>query len=174
MGLFRKKNLEDIESDWRDLNALPHEVVSKKELDALQKEVIDELEKLQADTLSGYGENNVEKPQTLYYYHKYIDSKFNKEDFDVDTYFTGKQNIIDQKYAEGLGDVRAEYVIYKDTLAEIQEIDRRLRRKTNKLDPTSNIDLDATGSYDDSEDLLSQINEIPKEIDWDVFKEDRK
>ena len=173
MGLFRRKKVEDVD-DWRDLNALPREVVSKKELDALQKEVIDELEGLQSDTLAHYGEDDVAKPQTLYYYHKYIDSKFNKEDFDVDTYFTGKQNIIDQKYAEGLGDVRAEFVIYKDTLAEIQEIDRRLRKKTNKLDPTSNIDLEISGSSDDSEELLAQINSVPGEIDWDIFKEGKK
>lgn len=173
-NIFHKKKDDDVNADWRDLNALPKEVVSKKELDSLQKEVVEELEHLQSDTVKQMSEKPTAKPQTLYYYHKYIDAKFNKGDFDIDTYFTKKQNIIDQKYAEGLGDIKAEFTGYKELLNEIQEVDQRLRRKINKLDPNSNIDLEAIGTYDDSAKLLEQINELPEEINWNSFEEGAK
>ena len=168
---LRKKKDEDIESDWRDLDALPREAVSKSELDTLQKEVVDELERLQADTIAQAGESSIAKPQTLFYYHKYIDTKFNKSDFDIDTYFSKKQNIVDRKYAEGLGDVEAEFTGYKELISEIHKVDQRLRRKVNKLDPNSQVDLDAPGTYDDSVELLNQINDIPKELDWNKYGE---
>lgn len=173
-NLFRRKKDEDTESDWRDLNSLPKEAVSKKELDALQREVVEELRQLQEDAISDAGESSSAKPQTLYYYHKYIDAKFNKEDFDIDTYFTKKQNVIDQKYAEGLGDVKSEFTGYKELLVEIREVDQRLRRKINKLDPSSNIDLEAIGTYDDSEALLKQIEELSSGIDWSNFDKEEK
>lgn len=172
--IFQKKKDEDEESDWRDLNSLPKEAVSKKELDALQNEVIEELGHLQEEAIRESGETSTAKPQTLYYYHKYIDAKFSKEDFDIDTYFTRKQNIIDQKYAEGLGDVKSEFTGYKELLVEIREVDQRLRRKINKLDPSSNIDLGTIGTYDDSEILLNQINELSAGINWDNFKKEEK
>ena len=173
MKIFNKKKEfdDDVDADWRNLNALPREVVSKKELDSLQKEVINELEALQRETVAQIGDRATAKPQTLYYYHKYIDAKFNKGDFDVDTYFTQKQNIVDQKYAEGLGDIRAEFTGYKELLDEIREADQRLRRKINKLDPSSDIGLDSVGTYDDSVRLLEVINELPEEINWNEFEE---
>ena len=173
LNIFRKKR-EDISDDWRDLDALPKEIVSKKELDNLQKEVVDELENLQSDTVQQMSEKPTAKPQTLYYYHKYIDAKFNKGDFDIDTYFCQKQNIIDSKYAEGLGDVESEFTGYKELLDEIKEVDQRLRQKINKLDPNSKIDLEAVGTYDDSAKLLEQINALPREINWSSFEEEAK
>lgn len=173
-NFLHKKKDEDADSDWRDLNSLPKEAVSKKELDALQKEVVEELRQLQDEAISEAGETSTAKPQTLYYYHKYIDAKFNKEDFDIDTYFTKKQNIIDQKYAEGLGDVKSEFTGYKELLVEIREVDQRLRRKINKLDPSSNIDLESIGTYDDSEMLLEQINELSAGINWNIFEKEEK
>lgn len=173
LNIFRQKKEEQADSDWRDLNSLPIEAVSKKELDALQKEVVEELRQLQEDAVRESGETSSAKPQTLYYYHKYIDAKFNKEDFDIDTYFTQKQNIIDQKYAEGLGDIKSEFTGYKELLIEVREVDQRLRRKINKLDPSSNIDLEAIGTYDDSEKLFTQINEISAGINWDIIKEEK-
>lgn len=173
-NFLHKKKDEDLESDWRDLNSLPKEAVSKKELDSLQKEVVEELKQLQEEAIAESGETSSAKPQTLYYYHKYIDAKFNKEDFDIDTYFTKKQNIIDQKYAEGLGDVKSEFTGYKELLTEIKEVDQRLRRKINKLDPSSNIDLEAAGTYDDSETLWSQINELSAGINWNNLEKEEK
>lgn len=173
LNIFHRKD-EDMaiaDADWRDLDALPKEVISKKELDELQEEVIMELDRLQRDTVAQMNDSPTAKPQTLFYYHKYIDAKFNKSDFDVDTYFSKKQNIVDQKYAEGLGDIRSEFTGYKELLNEIHEVDQRLRRKINKLDPTSSIDLEAIGTYDDSALLLEQINELPEELDWSRFKE---
>lgn len=171
-NFFKKERDDDANANWRDLNALPREIVSKKELDKLQKEVVEELAHLQNDTTKQIEEHPTAKPQTLYYYHKYIDAKFNKGDFDIDTYFTQKQNIIDQKYAEGLGDIKSEFTGYKELIDEIREVDQRLRRKINKLDPTSNIDLEAIGTYDDSIELLRQINELPEEINWNNLKEE--
>ena len=171
-NFFHRKKDEDANADWRDLNSLPKEAVSKKELDALQDEVVEELERLQNDAIEQAGETPSAKPQTLYYYHKYIDAKFNKSDFDIDTYFTKKQNIIDQKYAEGLGDVKSEFTDYKELLNEINEVDQRLRRKINKLDPNSNIDLNAVGTYDDSAEFLEKINSIQEEINWNNLEEE--
>lgn len=163
---FSKKETDE-RADWREISALPKDVVSKKELDALQEEVVDELESLQS------GENNqgIAKPQTLFYFHKYIDAKFNKNDFDIDTYFTKKQNIVDQKYAEGIGDVKAEFTGYKELIDEIKEVDRRLRKKVNKLDPTSRVDEEALPTYDDSELLQKQILELPEDIEWVKLEE---
>ena len=166
-----QENKENEIEDWRDLEALPEEVVSKKELDLLQKEVIIELEHVQASAKkSGDGELTAE-PQALFYYHKYIDAKFNKNDFDVETYFARKQNIIDRKYAEGLGELNQEFTGYKELLEEISEYEQRFRRKTNELDPESKMDLEAPGTYDDSAKLLEQIKLLPNEINWEKQKE---
>ena len=113
------------------------------------------------------------QPQTLFYYHKYIDAKFSKSDFDVDAYFIKKQNIIDKKYAKGLGDLKAEFTGYKELLNQIHEVDQRLRRKINKLDPRSNLDLNAPDTYDDSAKLLAEIEQLPEEINWNNLQEER-
>lgn len=164
--LFSRKKNDEL-TDWREISALPKDVVSKKELDALQKEVVDELESLQ----SSENTQGIAKPQTLFYFHKYIDAKFNKNDFDIDTYFAKKQNIVDQKYAEGIGDLKAEFTGYKELIDEIKEVDRRLRKKVNKLDPTSQVDEDALPTYDDSELLQKHISELPEDIEWTKLEE---
>lgn len=153
-------------NDWRNTDLLPQEVLTKTELDNLQKEVLDELNSLQVSTIERFGATDTDKPQTLFYYHKYIDSKFNKNEFDVDTFYAKKQDIIDKKYAEGLGDVNAEFTGYKELIEEIKEVDQRLRRKTNKLDPESNIDIDLKCLYDDSDRIEEQIKKFTNEIDW--------
>lgn len=163
---FKKKKEDEEEVDWRDISALPREVVSKKELDTLQDEVVNELDKLQRETIAEVGSNSAAKPQALFYCHKYIDSKFNKKDFDIDTYFVKKQNIIDQKYAEGVGDLKAELTGYKELIDRIKEIDKRLRKKINKLDPTSCVDENSIPSYDDSDYLIGLVDDISEGVDW--------
>ena len=160
-------------NDWRNTDLLPQEVLTKKELDDLQKEVLDELDRLQVSTIERFGATDSDKPQTLFYYHKYIDSKFNKNEFDVETFYAKKQDIIDKKYAEGLGDVNAEFTGYKELIEEIKEVDQRLRRKTNKLDPESNIDMNLKCLYDDSERIEEQIKSFSNEIDWPKLEEVR-
>lgn len=166
---IRKKD----KNDWRNTDLLPQEVLTKKELDDLQKEVLDELDKLQVSTIERFGATDSDKPQTLFYYHKYIDSKFNKNEFDVETFYAKKQDIIDKKYAEGLGDVNAEFTGYKELIEEIKEVDQRLRRKTNKLDPESNIDIDLKCLYDDSDRIEEQIKNFSNEIDWAKLEESK-
>lgn len=165
-----KRDKSDEKADWRDISALPKDVVSKEELDALQKEVIDELETLQDEANTQTG---IAKPQTLFYYHKYIDAKFNKKDFDIDTYYMKKQNIIDQKYADGIGDIKYECTGYKELIDEIKEVDQRLRRKINKLDPTSCVDEEAIPTYDDSEILYAQLLALGEDIDWEKLEEEK-
>ena len=169
--LFKKKDDEELD-DWRNLNMLPKEVISKDELDDLQKEVLNEIESIQSEAINESDEIRSAKPQTLFYYHKYIDSKFNKSDFDVDRYFMRKQNIIDQRYAEGLGELKAEFTGYGELLNDIRAVDQRLRRKINKLDPTSNIDLDIVGTYDDSAEILEAVNSVPDGIDWNKYDQE--
>lgn len=166
---IRKKD----KNDWRNTDLLPQEVLTKKELDDLQKEVLDELDKLQVSTIERFGATDSDKPQTLFYYHKYIDSKFNKNEFDIETFYAKKQDIIDKKYAEGLGDVNAEFTGYKELIEEIKEVDQRLRRKTNKLDPESNIDIDLKCLYDDSDRIEEQIRNFSNEIDWAKLEESK-
>lgn len=157
----------DDNADWRNLSALPSEIVSKEELDALQKEVVSELEQVQKTVTDQTGEQAVAKPQTLFYYHKYIDAKFNKGNFNIDTYFAHKQNVIDHKYAEGLGDIKAQFTGYQELINEINEVDQRLRRKIKHLDPASNVSFEEASTYDDAAEILAQINQLPEEINWD-------
>lgn len=153
-------------NDWRNTDHLPQEVITKRELDGLQNEVLNELNNLQVSTIERFGATDSDKPQTLFYYHKYIDSKFNKNEFDLETFYAKKQDIIDRKYAEGLGDINSEFTGYKELIEEIKEVDQRLRRKTNKLDPDSNIDIDLKCLYDDSDKIEKLIDSFPNEIDW--------
>lgn len=157
--------------DWRNLKSLPREVVSKQELDALQKEVISELEILQKEAQQQANDNSTAAPQTLFYYHKYIDAKFNKTNFDVDSYFVRKQNIIDQKYAEGLGQLKSEFTGYEELIDEIREVEGRLRHKIRKLDPNSGTSLKNFGTFDDSQQLLEQIDTLPEEINWSKLED---
>ena len=78
---------------------------------------------------------------------------------------------MDQKYAEGIGDLKAEFTGYKELIDEIKEVDRRLRKKVNKLDPTSQVDEEALPTYDDSGLLQKQILELPEDIEWTKFEE---
>ena len=169
MLFFRKKHSED-DTDWRDLDALPTEIVSKEELDNLQQEVVSEIESIQSEAINQSNATNTQKPQSLFYYHKYIDAKFNKGDFDIDTYFTKKQNTVDRKYAEGVSDLKEEFTGYKELIDRIREVDNRLRRKINKLDPSSNKDLSTAGVYDDTEAIEKLVNSIPEDLDWDSLE----
>lgn len=172
--IFFKKKEKDDELDWRSLDALPTEIVSKSDLDSLQKEVVAEIDQIQREAITHSNATGTQKPQSLFYYHKYIDSKFNKGDFDIDTYFTRKQNIIDRRYAEGVSELREEFTGYKELIEKIREVDSRLRMKTNKLDPTSNKDLETAGVYDDSEVIERLVNSIPEDLDWDSFERSEK
>ena len=169
MRLFRRKKDEN-DISWRDLDALPTEIVSKSELDSIQSEVVSEIESIQREAIIESSATDTQKPQSLFYYHKYIDAKFNKGDFDVDTYFTKKQNLVDRKYAEGLSELKDEYTGYKELIEEIREIDQRLRRKINKLDPASSKDLETVGTYDDTTKMTELINSIPENIDWEEVR----
>lgn len=169
MGLFGQKQNEET-VDWRDLDALPTEIVSKEELDNLQNEVVSEIESIQKEAILESSATDTQKPQSLYYYHKYIDAKFNKGDFDVDTYFIKKQNLIDRKYAEGISDLKDEFTGYRELIERIKEVDQRLRRKVNKLDPASNKDLETVGIYDDTEKMTELVNSIPETIDWEAMR----
>ena len=164
--LIRVGIRKEDKNNWRNIDHLPQEVITKKELDDLQNEVLKELENLQASTIERFNATDSDKPQTLFYYHKYIDSKFNKNEFDLETFYAKKQDIIDKKYAEGLGDVNSEFTGYKELIEEIKEVDQRLRRKTNKLDPDSNIDINLKCLYDDSEKIEKLIDGFSNEIDW--------
>lgn len=44
-NFFTRKKDEDADYDWRDLDALPKEIVSEKELDAMQDEVVKKIDK---------------------------------------------------------------------------------------------------------------------------------
>lgn len=169
MCLFKRKNDEN-EEDWRDIDALPTEVVSKEELDALQEEVVSEIESIQKEAIANSNATSSQKPQSLFYYHKYIDAKFNKSDFGIDTYFVRKQNIVDRKYAEGVSDLREEFTGYKELIDKIREVDNRLRRKINKLDPTSFKDLSVVGVYDDTSEIDDLVNSIPEDLNWEELE----
>lgn len=155
-----------LSNDWRNLKALPKEVLSNRKLSKMERKVVKELKKIQSQEVEKHRLPHSAKPQALYYYHKYIDAKFNKRDFDVDTLFNQKQNVIDQKYAEGLGDLYNEITGYRELIEEIREAENRMRRRMKILDPESTLDTEINGTYDDSEDLLDQVQALPREIGW--------
>lgn len=141
------------ELDWRKPDAIPKEVISKAELDAMEKASIVEIEKNDAFT-----------PQSLYYIHKYIDAKFSKNDFDVDTAFSKKQNIIDELYADGLSDIYSAYTGYCMLIEKMDTLSNRIVRLSKKMDiETPEI---VTKEYDDSQGLFNEINALPVKIDW--------
>lgn len=167
LDIFRKSE----EQDWRDLDALPNEVISKEELDSLQKEAIQELERLQDETIQKTPDaDQTAKPQTLFYCRKYINAKFNKNNLSIDNYYAKKQNVIDGLYAEGLGELEAEFTDYKDLIEQIREVEHRMRRKAKILDPKTHFSSDEARIYDDSAKLAKEISELPCEINWDSFK----
>ena len=152
--------------DWRNLDALPGRVITKAELDHLQKEVVDEIDRVLDEAVAKAGVSQDAKPQTLFYCHKYIDSKFNKNAFDVDSYYIEKQNLIDSMYSEGLGELESEFTGYATLLAKTREVEQRLNRKVNLLDPESELDEQSNTAYDDSEELRRAIAELPRELNW--------
>ncbi len=160
------RKLLHLEIDWRNLNALPKEVLSDRALNRMERKVVKELKKIQDQEIDKNHLPHSAKPQALYYYHKYIDAKFSKRNFDVDTLFSQKQGIIDQKYAEGLGELHNEITGYRELIEEIREAEKRMRRRMNILDPESNLDVEANGTYDDSAELLDQVQALPRELRW--------
>lgn len=153
MIIEKVKNLFRREPDWRRPDAIPKEVISKAELDAMEKNSIWEIQKNDAFT-----------PQSLYYIHKYIDAKFSKNDFDVDTAFSKKQNKIDELYAEGLSDIYSAYTGYKMLVEKMDSLSERIARLSKKMDiETPDV---ITKEYDDSEELFKEIKELPEFLDW--------
>ncbi len=141
--------------DWRDPKATL-EVISKKELDALQNETINDL------TTEG-----VVDPKALFYIHKYIDSKFNKKDFNVDERFINKANRLDQLYAEGKAEIYAEYTGYEELMERAKEADMRLRRAINALDPETFVSTEECKLFDDSDLLKEKFDKLADEIRWE-------
>ena len=170
LNLFKEQKNKTAHG-WRNLDALPGRVITKAELDGLQKEVVDEIDRVLEEAVAKAGVAQDAKPQTLFYCHKYIDSKFNKSDFDIDSYYIEKQNLIDAMYSEGLGELESEYTGYASLLAKIREVEQRLNRKTNVLDPESELDEQNDTAYDDSESLRLAIAELPRELNWQEEKE---
>ena len=173
MGLLKKKSEQ--KHDWRNFDNLPSRVVTKEELDRLQKEVVAEIEATLEDGIAKSDlkpeERNEAKPQALYYCYKYIDSKFNKNDFDIDSYYHAKQNLLDQLYAEGLGEVEAELAEYNALLEATRDVEQRMRRKENDLDPESELDEKGSSIHDDSGKLSMEIASLPHVLNWQVGKE---
>lgn len=161
MGIFNFFHKKKDESpDWRKPEAIPKEVLSKKELDDLEHQVIAELR-----------ENDTLHPQALFYIHKYIDAKFNKRDFDVDTAYAKKQNVIDELYAEGLSDIYSSFTGYKGLVDEITAARENLERIAKSLD-MDNAEVD-TREYDDTEEIFKEIESLPTSLNWSTKKGDR-
>ncbi|MBR3052149.1 hypothetical protein IKG60_00825 [Candidatus Saccharibacteria bacterium] len=173
MGLLKERNNNDKakKHDWRNFDTLPSKVITKSELDQLQKEVVDEIETTLDGAIAKSGVNNDAKPQALFYCHKYIDSKFNKNNFDIDSYYHAKQNLIDQMYAEGLGEVEAELNEYSALVERTRAVEQRMRRKENVLDPESSLDETGSTICDDSEELRTRIADLPRILNWQIGKE---
>lgn len=150
VGLFGKK--DDL-SDWMRPEGVPTEVLSKRELDALENRVVHELDK-----------NNVLQPQALFYVHKYIDAKFNKKDFDVETAYANKQSIIDQMYAEGLSEIYSSFTGYKGLVDEISVARENFERIAKRLD-AENIGINAE-EFDDTEEIRKEIEALPTSLAW--------
>ena len=171
MGLLKKKENETKKQDWRNFDALPNKVITKSELDQLQKEVVYEIESALDGAIAKSGVNNDAKPQALFYCHKYIDAKFNKNNFDINSYYHAKQNLIDQMYAEGLGEVEAELDEYDALVEMTRTVERRMRRKENDLDPESALDEADSTVHDDSEELRAEIINLPRMLIWQKGEE---
>ena len=157
-SIFSRKKEDS--PDWRKPNAIPKEVLTKEELDDLEHQVIAELR-----------ENDTLHPQALFYIHKYIDAKFDKRDFDIDTAYAKKQNIIDELYAEGISDIYSSFTGYKGLVGEITAAHNDLERIAKKLDVDSTEA--STQEYDDTDEILREINALPTSLNWNI-KEGKK
>ncbi len=163
---FLSKTKIDTESDdWRRLDALPQEIITEHELNQMQDKVTHELSMIQKESEERISSHHDHKPQALFYFHKYIDSKFNKSNAAINAFFYRKQNIIDQKYAEGLGEVKAEIIEYNQKLAQVHEAELRLQQKLSLIDPTQEINLQPNHKYDDSK-LIQEAEELPTHLNW--------
>lgn len=171
---FNQESLAAEECDWRDLNVLPQEAVTKAELDALQDEVVGEVNEMQTEFLQQKMLGDPElmvKPQSLYYFHKYIDAKFNKKNFDFDRYFLAKQNLVDRKYAEGLGELHSEIATYHDLLQRADELKKRLQKKIDLLDPETEVKI-ADIARENEANFGDELQKLPTQINWRKIEEE--
>ncbi len=155
-----------IQRDWRDLRVLPKEIIPKRRLDKMEKTVVDDLKKIQDEEVTQHHLPSSAKPQALFYYHKYIDAKFNKWNFDIDRLFSDKQNIIDEMYAQGLGELNIELVNYQKQIKELKEAEQRMCRKLMMVDPEAESSLELSETYNDADELVRQILSLPHELNW--------
>lgn len=172
--LQREKNNLVLENpDWRELNVFPQEAVTKEELDNLQNEVVEEINRMQDDFANKTSSESFTfsaKPQSLYYFHKYIDAKFDKKNFDFDRFFFAKQNLVDRKYAEGMGELHSEIADYRDLMVSVNELGRRLQRKINQLDPDAKMRVDDL-LIQEHADFHTQLEKLPAKINWQEIEE---
>lgn len=157
MGIFNFFHKKDESPDWKKPEAIPKEVLSKKELDDLERQTIAELR-----------DNDTLHPQALFYIHKYIDAKFDKKDFDVDTVYAKKQSVIDELYAEGISDIYSSFTGYKGLVDGITAARENLERIAKNLD-MENAEV-SSKEYDDTEEMLREIEALPTSLNWNIRK----
>ena len=109
--------------------------------------------------------------QALFYIHKYIDAKFDKKDFDVDTAYAKKQSVIDELYAEGISDIYSSFTGYKGLVDEITAARENLERIAKNLD-MENAEV-SSKEYDDTEEMLREIEALPTSLNWNIGKGDK-
>ena len=148
-----KRDME--EDSWRTPKTAL-EVISKAELDGMQRETISDL---QAE--------GVLDPKALFYIYKYIDAKFDKKDFNVEDRFIAKANKLDQFYSEGRAEVYAEFSGYKTLFDLTKDADRRLRSAIIALDPETELKASDCRVEDDYDSLKSSYNKLPTLLNWE-------
>lgn len=161
----------DIEHTWRDLDALPKEILSKEELDRMQAEVVGELDRIQNEEIAKAQATTDAKPQSIFYCHKYIDAKFNKNAFDIESHYVKKQNTVDHLYAEGYGELLKEVTGYKELLDNIKREENRMLYRLRELDPRAAESFDSTEPYDDPSEIEAAVASLPTKIQWKELEE---
>lgn len=131
------------------------EVVSKAELDEMQQETIEDLQK-----------EGVLNPKALFYLYKYIDAKFNKKDFNVEDRFIAKANMLDQFYSEGMAEVYADFTDYEELVKRTIEANLCLRRAIVALDPEADVDTAQSNIKNDAKELEASYNQLSKQLNW--------
>ena len=141
-------------SDWHN-PATTLEVLSKAELKAMQNEAIKDLE-----------DEGVLNPKALFFVRKYIDAKFDGNDFNADDYYIDKANKLDQFYAAGKAEVYAECTGYGELMERAKEADLRLRRAIVALDPETDISTEDCKLINDAEEFMTKYHQLVDKLNW--------
>ena len=122
------------------------------------------LKKIKRSALREIRKKKLMDPKTLFYLHKYINSKFEKGKTEIYTDYFKEQNKIDELYALGIAETIKLLEEYKIQMNTMYENEKSYKKAAERLDKESFVSPSII--EDDYKLLLDEFTKLNERLDW--------